>query len=61
MGEPWIEQIRQAGSVLLELSQNQDGAIKEEASIQLTRLFDVLSRLDSKATDELVFKSVEDG
>lgn len=51
-----IEQIRLAGSVLLELSQNQDGDVKEEAGIQLTRLVDVLSRLNSKATDELVFK-----
>ncbi|RSL61734.1 hypothetical protein CEP54_006123 [Fusarium duplospermum] len=56
-----IEQIRLAGSVLLELSQNQDGAVKDEASIQLTRLVDVLSRLDSKATDELLFKGTEDG
>ncbi|KAM0432208.1 hypothetical protein ACHAPT_004744 [Fusarium lateritium] len=58
MGEPWIEQIRLVGSVLLELSQNRDGAVKGEADIQLTRLVDVLSRLDSKATDELVFKGV---
>lgn len=53
-----IEQIRLAGSVLLELSQNQDGDIKEEAGIQLTRLVDVLSRLNSKVTDELVFEGV---
>ncbi|KAJ4218916.1 hypothetical protein NW759_008069 [Fusarium solani] len=58
MGEPWIEQIRLAGSVLLELSQNQDSDVKEEAGVQLTRLVDVLSRLNSKATDELVFKGV---
>ena len=50
-----VEQIRHVGSILLELSHKAGSeAIKERAGGYLSGLLDVLSRLDSRASDALI-------
>ncbi|KAJ9144694.1 Xylanolytic transcriptional activator xlnR [Pleurostoma richardsiae] len=53
-GEPLMEKFRQIGSALLELSQNTDyDMIENRAKAYLTRLLNILARLDSRAVDLL--------
>ncbi|KAM5372949.1 hypothetical protein ACJZ2D_007286 [Fusarium nematophilum] len=53
-GEPTVEQFRRVGSTLLEVIQNIDNkTIRIRSSSYLTQLLDTLSRLDSKASEEL--------
>ncbi|KAJ0418730.1 hypothetical protein BJY00DRAFT_287291, partial [Aspergillus carlsbadensis] len=58
LGEPIVEQVRHVGSILLQLSQSVSSeTIKGHADLYLARLINVLSRLDSKASDALVQQS----
>ncbi|PSN72106.1 hypothetical protein BS50DRAFT_672962 [Corynespora cassiicola Philippines] len=53
-GEPMVEKLRRVGIVLLEISENADNeSIQKRSRSYLTQLLDTLSRLDSKASDEL--------
>ncbi|RTE72158.1 hypothetical protein BHE90_013437 [Fusarium euwallaceae] len=53
-GEPTVERFRRVGSALLEVIQNVDNeTIRTRSRSYLTQLLDTLSRLDSKASDEL--------
>ncbi|KAL3458882.1 hypothetical protein BJX64DRAFT_291790 [Aspergillus heterothallicus] len=53
LGEPIVEQVH-VGSILHQLSQSMASqTIKGRADIYLSRLINVLSRLDSKASDLL--------
>ncbi|KAE9566576.1 hypothetical protein CGMCC3_g17251 [Colletotrichum fructicola] len=54
-GEPGIELMRVVGSILLELSQNvENDVVRGRASSLLSSLLDILARLDSKASEELL-------
>ncbi|KAF9870933.1 hypothetical protein CkaCkLH20_11605 [Colletotrichum karsti] len=54
-GEPGIELMRVVGSILLELSQKvENDVIRSRASSLLSSLLDILARLDSKASEELI-------
>ncbi|KAL2786512.1 hypothetical protein BJX66DRAFT_312671 [Aspergillus keveii] len=58
LGEPIVEQVRHVGSILLQLSQSVSSeTIKSHADLCLSRLVNVLSRLDSKASDALIEQS----
>ncbi|KAF6814002.1 C6 transcription factor, partial [Colletotrichum musicola] len=57
-GEPGIELMRVTGSILLEISQKvQSDDIRGRASSLLSSLLDILARLDSRASDELIQQS----
>ncbi|KAH8888923.1 hypothetical protein GQ53DRAFT_870585 [Thozetella sp. PMI_491] len=53
-GEPTVERIRKVGSMLLEMScTDPNETLKKRASSYFSQLLDILTRLDSKASDEM--------
>ncbi|KAH7371467.1 hypothetical protein BKA64DRAFT_587502 [Cadophora sp. MPI-SDFR-AT-0126] len=54
-GEPSVQRIRLVGTILLEMIQNiKSDAVKSRMQSYFKRLLDILSRLNSKASEELV-------
>ncbi|KAI5456980.1 hypothetical protein BGZ63DRAFT_417339 [Mariannaea sp. PMI_226] len=52
-GEPSVERIRWVGTILLEMVQNVDEAMKPRVNSYFSRLLDLLAKLNSKASEEL--------
>ncbi|KAL4882120.1 hypothetical protein BJY04DRAFT_217443 [Aspergillus karnatakaensis] len=55
LGEPIVEQLRHVGSILLQLTQSlTNKTLENRANLYLSRLINILSSLDSKASDALL-------
>ncbi|KAM0324930.1 hypothetical protein ACHAQA_007896 [Verticillium albo-atrum] len=52
-GEPMVEKVRQVGATLLQISQSLDPHVAPRAKADLQVLLNILTRLDSKASDAL--------
>ena len=53
-----MDKVRRVGAILLELLHNSDNAtIRTQAEVLFSALLDILSRLDSKASEGLEFPS----